>query len=51
MGCYIVLAEWKRDELGEWHIIDVKSVKVDGENIKGDTFYILKNGKFKEAEE
>ena len=51
LGCYIVLAEWKRDELGEWRIIDVKSVKVDGENIKGDTFYILKNGKFKEAEE
>ena len=49
-GCYIVLAEWKRDERGKWHIMDVKSAKVDGENIKADTFYMLKNGEFKEVE-
>ena len=50
-GCYIVLAEWKRDERGEWHIMDVKSAKVDGENIKADTFYMLKNGEFEEVRE
>ena len=51
LGCYIVLAEWKRDERGEWHIMDVKSAKVDGENIKADTFYMLKNGEFEEVRE
>ena len=51
LGCYIVLAEWRKDERGEWHIIDVKSAKVDGENIKADTFYMLENGKFKKAKE
>ena len=51
LGCYIVLAEWKRDERGEWHIIDVKSAKVDDENIKADTFYMLKNGEFEEVRE
>lgn len=50
-GCYIVLAEWKRDERGKWHIMDVKSAKVDGENIKADTFYMLKNGEFEEVRE
>lgn len=51
LGCYIVLAEWKRDERGKWHIMDVKSAKVDGENIKADTFYMLKNGEFEEVRE
>ena len=49
LGCFIVLAEWK--ELGgEYHIVDVKSAKVDGEKIKPDTFYKLINGKFVEAD-
>ena len=51
LGCYIVLSEWKQDERGEWHIIDVKSAKVDGENIKANTFYMLKNGEFEEVRE
>ena len=51
LGCYIVLAEWKRDERGEWHIVDVKSAKVDDEKIKANTFYMLENGEFKEVEE
>ena len=49
IGCFIVLAEWKEiDE--EFHIVDVKSAKVDGENIKEDTFYMLKEGKFVEVD-
>ena len=49
IGCFIVLAEWKEiDE--EYHIVDVKSAKVDGENIKEDTFYTLKDGKFVEVD-
>ena len=33
----------------EYHIVDVKSAKVDGKNIKEDTFYTLKDGKFVEV--
>lgn len=49
LGCYIVLAEWCRDECGNWHIKHVQSAKVDGVKIKADTFYALKNGEFVEV--
>lgn len=49
LRCYIVLAEWYRDGCGSWHIKHVKSTKVDGEKIKADTFYTLKNGEFVEV--
>ena len=49
LGCYIVLAEWYRDECESWHIKHVQSAKVDGEKIKADTFYTLKNGEFVEV--
>jgi hypothetical protein len=49
LGCWIVLAEWVQDENGGWKIKEVKSVQVDGEKIKPDTFYMLKNGDFVEA--
>ena len=49
LGCFIVLAEYKK--LGrEYHIVDVKSAKVDGKKIKPDTFYKLINGEFVEAD-
>ena len=44
-----MLAEWKEIN-GEWHITDVKSVIVDGNKIKENTFYTLKDGEFVEAE-
>lgn len=50
IGCFIVLAEWKEFEDGTYHIVDVKSAKVDGEKIKPDTFYKLINGEFVEAD-
>ena len=50
LGCYIVLAEWYQDEAHDWHIKHVESAKVDGEKIKADTFYTLKNGEFVEVE-
>ena len=50
LGCFIVLAEWKKSD-GRYHIADVKSAKVDGEKIKPDTFYKLINGEFVETEE
>jgi hypothetical protein len=49
LGCWIVLAEWYHDEDCNWHIKHVKSAAVDGESIKADTWYILKNGEFIEA--
>ena len=44
-GNWLVLANWEGG-----YITDVKSVLVDGHNIKSDTFYKLVNGEFKEVE-
>ena len=46
LGCWLVLA----DQNDNCEIIDVQSVKVDGEKIKADTFYTLVNGEFIETE-
>ena len=48
LGCFIVLAEWKEID-DEYHIVDVKSSKVDGKNIKPNVFYTLVDGKFVET--
>ena len=48
LGCWIVCAEWAEID-HEWQRIDVKCAKVDGEIIKPDTWYSLKNGAFKEV--
>ena len=47
IGCWLVLTEW--DNIGR--IIEVKAVKVDGEKIKADTFYMLKGGQVVEVED
>ncbi len=49
IGSYLVLSEW-----GEWNgkqypLIGAKMVQVDGEQVKEDTFYILKDGELVEA--
>lgn len=44
LGYWIVIAEWESDEKFNWHRKDVQCFKVDGENIKSDTWYKLKNG-------
>ena len=51
LGCWIVIAEWERDEEFNWHRKDVQCFKVDGENIKPDTWYKLKNGELVEVSE
>lgn len=49
-GSFITLAEWKWSEEAKAHIpVNVKTRKVDGKNIKEDTFYKLENGKFVEV--
>ena len=45
LGCWIVLAEWEQDEKFNWHRKDVQCFKVDGETVKPDTWYTLKDGK------
>ena len=50
IGCWITLAEWREDENYEWHRINVQTRKVDGETIKADVFYMLKDGEFVEVE-
>ena len=50
LGCAICCVE-----RGEWNgktypIVAVKAAIVDGENIRADTWYQLKNGKFVEVE-
>ena len=51
LGCWIVIAEWERDKEFNWHRKDVQCFKVDGQNIKADTWYKLKNGDLVEAVE
>jgi len=55
-GSYLVLADWEgneriywRQEL--WSLKGAKMVRVDGEKIKADTWYTMKNGEIVEAEE
>lgn len=52
VGSWITLAEWEwNDEKNRYVPVCVKTEYVDGENIKADTWYQLKNGKFVEVEE
>lgn len=52
LGCYIALAEWEwNDDESRYCLVNFKTHKVDGKTIKPDTFYMLEDGKFIEAEE
>ena len=57
IGSWITLAEWvktdKKNEKGYiiWSPKCVKTEYVDGDRIKEDTFYKLKNGEFVEVSE
>ena len=48
LGCWIVCAEWIEECDGNY-IKEVKAALVDGEKIKADTWYKLKNGDFVEV--
>ena len=50
-GSWITLSEWGNNDEGEYVPIFVKTMQVDGETIKEDTFYRLKNGEFVEVED
>ena len=52
IGSWITLAEWEwSDDKNRYVPVCVKIEYVDGENIKADTWYQLKNGKFVEVTE
>ena len=52
VGSWITLAEWKWSDKKKRNVpVCVKTEYVDGENIKADTWYQLKNGKFVEVNE
>ena len=50
LGCWIVLTEIGDSDENIYHIKEVKAFKVDGANIKENTFYRLINGKAVEVE-
>ena len=56
LGSYLVLADWEGNEndywnQNSWQLKGAKMVRVDGEIIKPDTYYTMKNGEVVEAEE
>ena len=52
VGSWITLAEWEWSDKKKRDVpVCVKTEYVDGENIKADTWYQLKNGKFVEVKE
>ena len=56
LGSYLVLADWVGDEDNYWTqdlwtLKGAKMVRVDGDNIKADTWYTMKDGKIVEAED
>ena len=50
VGSWITLAEWKWSDEKNHVPVCVKTEYVDGENIKADTWYQLKNGNFVEVD-
>ena len=56
IGSYLVLADWEGDEDDYWTqelwtLKGAKMVRVDGDNIKEDTFYTMRNGEIVECKE
>jgi hypothetical protein len=50
IGSWITLSEWEYSDAEDAYIpVCVKTEKIDGERIKEDTYYKLKNGNFVEA--
>ena len=49
LGCWIVVSEWETKGIPV--LIGVRAGKIDGVNLKPDTWYKLENGEFVEAED
>lgn len=48
IGSYIVLTEWNNDAN---ELLTAKLYRVDGEKVKADTWYILRNGELEEVDD
>lgn len=46
LGAHVVCAEWRNGKL-----VEAKMAVVDGDKIKADTYYMLKNGEFAEVKQ
>jgi hypothetical protein len=46
IGVWLILSEWAQDKNNNWYRKDVKTVEIDGKDIKADTWYQLKKGEF-----
>lgn len=51
VGSYLVLSEWGEWEGEKYPFVGAQMVKIDGEKIKADTWYMLKGGDIVEVEE
>ena len=51
IGSWITLSEWGKMDDGNWVPVNVVTKKVDGVEVKEDTYYKLINGKFTEVNE
>lgn len=56
LGSYLVIADWVGDEVNYctqdlWTLKGAKMVRVDGDNIKADTWYTMKDGEIVEVKE
>ena len=56
LGSYLVLADWEGNEgtywrQEGWSLKGAKMIRVDGDKIKADTWYTMKNGEILEVEE
>ena len=49
VGNYLVLSEWGELDGNKYPLLCAKMAVVDGETIKADTWYMLKNGEFVEV--
>jgi hypothetical protein len=49
VGSFLVLSEWGKWDGEKYPFLSAAMVEVDGETIKADTWYIMKNGKIVEA--
>ena len=50
IGSYLVLSEWGDWDGNKYPLLGAQMVIVDGEKIKADTYYTLKDGEIEEAE-
>ena len=49
-GSYLVLSEWEYIGNGKYNQLGAEMVRVDGKEVKEDTYYMLKKGKVSEVE-